>query len=253
MYVIPYEPGEWKDYNSHELHELKKRKALEEWIKEDDLLKKLIMEDEELDERFMNLLLLIADVKEKELAGTHEEESLGDILSYQRSLIKIMRDLQEKFANLNKTWDQELQNNRNEIRSLNPKLEDMKMLRGDRFINMEDIKLGQEDGLITKLKEALTNENITPEDLTNLLFADIQEKKKLTQQLQHMKKNAKKGLGGKQSMMTGGQQQVRFTERQIAIIHHQFQFPKKKRNLKVMDAMMKHLRYLKRHDLRFRL
>ena len=57
----------------------------------------------------------------------------------------------------------------------------MKMLRGDRFINMEDIKLGQEDGLITKLKEALTNENITPEDLTNLLFADIQEKKKLTQ------------------------------------------------------------------------
>ena len=55
------------------------------------------------------------------------------------------------------------------------------MLRGDRFINMEDIKLGQEDGLITKLKEALTNENITPEDLTNLLFADIQEKKKLTQ------------------------------------------------------------------------
>ena len=93
MYIIPYEPGEWKDYNQHELHELKKRKALEDWIKEDDLLKKLIMEDEELDERFMNLLLLIADVKEKELAGTHEEESLGDILTYQRSLIKIMRDL----------------------------------------------------------------------------------------------------------------------------------------------------------------
>ena len=84
-----------------------------------------------------------------------------------------MRDLQEKFQNLNKTWDQELKNNREEIRSLNPRLEDMKMLRGDRFINMEDIKLGQEDGLITKLKEALTNENITPEDLTNLLFADI--------------------------------------------------------------------------------
>ena len=56
----------------------------------------------------------------------------------------------------------------------------MKMLRGDRYINIEDIKLGQEDGLITKLKESLTNENITPEDLTNLLFADIQEKKKLT-------------------------------------------------------------------------
>ena len=51
------------------------------------------MEDEELDERFMNLLLLIADVKEKELAGTHEEESLSDILTYQRSLIKIMRGL----------------------------------------------------------------------------------------------------------------------------------------------------------------
>ena len=57
----------------------------------------------------------------------------------------------------------------------------MKMLRGDRYINIEDIKLGQEDGLITKLKEALNNENITPEDLTNMLFADIQEKKKLSQ------------------------------------------------------------------------
>ena len=73
----------------------------------------------------------------------------------------------------------------------------MKMLRGDRYINIEDIKLGQEDGLITKLKEALNNENITPEDLTNMLFADIQEKKKLSQQLQHMKKNAKRGPGGR--------------------------------------------------------
>ena len=69
------------------------------------MLKKLIMEDDELDERFMNLLLKIADVKEKELAGTHEDESLGDILDYQRDLIKIMKELKEKFTNLNKTWD----------------------------------------------------------------------------------------------------------------------------------------------------
>ena len=105
MYIIPYEPGEWSQYNAHELHELKKRRALEDWINEEDLLKKLIMEDDELDERFMNLLLKIADVKEKELAGTHEDESLGDILDYQRDLIKIMKELKEKFTNLNKTWD----------------------------------------------------------------------------------------------------------------------------------------------------
>ena len=45
------------------------------------------MEDDESNERFMNLLLKIADVKEKELAGTHEEESLKDILLFQRGCI----------------------------------------------------------------------------------------------------------------------------------------------------------------------
>ena len=76
-------------------------------------------------------------------------------------------------------WDEELSKNQQDIRSLAPKLEDMKMLRGDRHIDMEDIRLGQEDALIVRLKEALTNESMTPEDVCNVLVTDLYEKEKL--------------------------------------------------------------------------
>ena len=39
IYMQTYEPGDWKNCNIHEIRELKKRKKLEEWLLENDLLK----------------------------------------------------------------------------------------------------------------------------------------------------------------------------------------------------------------------
>ena len=88
LYVQTYEAGSWKDCNIDEVRELKKRRKLEEWLLGNDLLKQLLLEeavaadalDPAANERFMGLLLHIADVKRRELAGSHEE-NLADIIT----------------------------------------------------------------------------------------------------------------------------------------------------------------------------
>ena len=56
--------------------------------------------DPRANERFMGLLLNIADVKRRELAGSHEE-NLADIITDQQQLEKIMTTLKAKFEKLN--------------------------------------------------------------------------------------------------------------------------------------------------------
>ena len=127
----------------------------------------------------MEILFEVASVKKRELPGSHEE-NLADIIIDQHYLIKVMNSYKEKFVKLNKVWGEELRKNQQDIRSLEPKLDDMKILRGDRHINMEDIKCGQEDALIVRLKESLTNEGMAPDDVCNVLETDLYEKEKLT-------------------------------------------------------------------------
>ena len=52
--------------------------------------------------------------------------------------------------------------------------------------------------------------------------------------------------------MAAGQALIRYSERHLGIIEHQFSLPRKSRNYKVMDIMMRHLRFLKRHEPKFR-
>ena len=42
---------------------------------------------------------------------------------------------------------------------------------------------------------------------------------------------------------------MRYTERHIEMMRNQFVLPKSERNLKILDIMMRHLRFLKRHDM----
>ena len=66
-----------------------------------------------------------------------------------------------------------------------------------------------------------------------------------------MRQNAKGGLAGKRNV-AAGQALIRYSERHLGIIEHQFSLPRKSRNYKVMDIMMRHLRFLKRHEPKFR-
>ena len=44
IYLEEYEEGDWKNCNIEEIRLLKKRKALQTWIHENDLIKQLLME-----------------------------------------------------------------------------------------------------------------------------------------------------------------------------------------------------------------
>ena len=88
IYLQAYEDGDWKTCNIHEIRLLKKRKKLQEWILESDLLRQLMEEAVRSDERsafanerFMNLLLNIADVKKREVPGSQADNNLSDIIT----------------------------------------------------------------------------------------------------------------------------------------------------------------------------
>ena len=62
----------------------------------------------------------------------------------------------------------------------------MKILRGERHIDVEDENLGHEDKMITRLRDTLKSETTTPDEVTNVLTSDKFEKEKLKLQLQYM-------------------------------------------------------------------
>ena len=59
----------------------------------------------------------------------------------------------------------------------------MKILRGERHIDVEDQNLGNEDKMITRLRDALKNDGTTPDEVINVLTTDNFEKEKLKLQL----------------------------------------------------------------------
>ena len=87
---------EYEDCNIIEIAELKKRKAIVEWLNTDDLVAKLIQEAaqklqklgevgvdpvEELENRrFVERLLEVAAVNEEEVNGSHVDDTLLDII-----------------------------------------------------------------------------------------------------------------------------------------------------------------------------
>ena len=62
----------------------------------------------------------------------------------------------------------------------------MKILRGERHIDVEDQNLGNEDKMITRLRDALKNDSTTPDEVINVLTTDKFEKEKFKLQLQYM-------------------------------------------------------------------
>ena len=67
-----------------------------------------------------------------------------------------------------------------------PKLDEIKMLRGEPHADLEDQGIG-EDKMITRLREALYNEDIsTPDEVINILTTAVFEKEKMKLQMQYM-------------------------------------------------------------------
>ena len=83
-------------------------------------------------------------------------------------------------------FEEELQRKDADLKAIEPKLDEMKILRGERHIDVEDQNLGHEDKLITSLRDTLKNDSTTPDEVINALTTDNFEKEKLKLQLQYM-------------------------------------------------------------------
>lgn len=115
--------------------------------------------------------------------------------------------------------------------------------------------------MITRLRDALNNDGTTPGEVRNILTTDIFEKEKLKLQLQYMNGASddeveqggkifirRKQIAGKSKRNMDVRQDMRYTERHIEMIRNQFELRSNERNYKVLEKLMRHLRYFKRHD-----
>ena len=148
-----------------------------------------------------------------------------------------------------------------ELYAIAPKLDEMKILRGEKHTAVEDEQLGIEDKMITRLRDALNNDVTTPDEVINVLTTDNFEKEKVKLTLQYMNGGSddetideekvfirRKMIAPRNKNKKQETQEMRYTERHIEQIRSQYTKKHSDRNYKVLDVMMRHLRFIKRHD-----
>ena len=95
----------------------------------------------------------------------------------------IMVELRDKVTEMCRQFEKELNRGMEELTAIEPKLDEMKVLRGERHIDVEDQNNGIEDNLITRLRDALNGDIATPDEVINVLTTDKFEKEKVKLQL----------------------------------------------------------------------
>ena len=152
IYLRTFSPNEqhYGDCNMYEVIELKKRQQITKWA-EDDLIRQLLKEtvqkkketgeenaaENALNTKFVEQLLRVAKVKNEEIYGTHIE-TLLDIISDQSCMNGIMADLRTKVEEMCRSFEKELRRGMDELCAAVPKLDEIKILRGERHTDLED-------------------------------------------------------------------------------------------------------------------
>lgn len=93
--------------------------------------------------------------------------------------------------------------------------------------------MNKKDQFIERLQEALDSENMTVDDVLNILTNELYEKDKQRQMMKTKSSAANRLL----------------TERLLQIIKDEFRNPGGKRDIKTLDDIMSHLRYFLRLGL----
>ena len=70
-----------------------------------------------------------------------------------------MIELRDKVSEMCRQFENELKRGKQELHAIAPKLDEMKILRGEKHTAVEDEQLGIEDKMITRLRDALHNDN----------------------------------------------------------------------------------------------
>lgn len=90
-----------------------------------------------------------------------------------------MEDLREKVSEMCHSFEKELRRGLDELNAAMPKLDEIKLLRGEIHTDADDQVFG-EDKIITRLRDALYNEDIcTPDEVINILTTAVFEKEKM--------------------------------------------------------------------------
>ena len=151
---FPSDETEYPDCNAYEIIEIKKRREITLWA-EDDLIRQLLRESTKamndpdakdaqesiLNKKFVKKLLKVAKVKTEEISGTHIE-TLLDIIDDQSGMNGIMADLREKVSEMCRQFEKELRRGSEELCAAVPKLDEIKILRGERHTDAEDQSSG---------------------------------------------------------------------------------------------------------------
>ena len=91
----------------------------------------------------------------------------------------IMVDLRQRVSDMCHQFEMELNRGMDELNAVCPKLDEMKIIRGERHIDVEDETSGHEDKMITRLRNALKSEDLEPDAVLNALTASQFEKEKV--------------------------------------------------------------------------
>ena len=94
-----------------------------------------------------------------------------------------MVELREKVTDMCSKFEKELNRGMDDLNAICPKLDEMKILRGEHQIDAEDDEAGHEDKMITRLRDALNSEAMQPDEVINALTASQFEKEKMRLQL----------------------------------------------------------------------
>jgi len=107
----------------------------------------------------------------------------------------------------------------------------------------------------------LNNDASTPDEVINVLTTDLFEKEKQKLTIQYMNGGSddesidedkiftkRKLIANRNKNKQKASQENRYTERHIEQIRNQYKLRHGERDYKVLDVMMRHLRFIKRHE-----
>ena len=168
---------------------LKHRYELEQWWCDDKAIKQMLQEfiesskdlSAEQSDFWLKRIFGAVDLKSCSIPGVADFEAVTfkRILEEQMAVEKVMEDLTVTYIKSSNDVDQRQTEQEREIQSLELKKEDLAKLRPKpKFDNIEDYKMNNKDGLNQRLAESRDNNNMTIDDVTNMLRNDLDEKQK---------------------------------------------------------------------------
>lgn len=123
-------------------------------------------------------LILSYGIKNVQVPGTgHQEATMFENINTQKELIEFMDKLEVQQQQSSKNVDTELHTQEATLKRLDIRPEDLRRLNGGKEVqqaaNIDEYKMNKKDQLIERLQEALDSDNMTVDDVLNILTNEL--------------------------------------------------------------------------------